>query len=131
MSGYIFEGKYKNKETQIRVKLLLIHFIDENEVHFIYSPHLDLTGYGYNFNEARNSFEIVFHDFIEHTIEKKSLDKVLSGLGWSIKQNQHNFKKIMAPSITSVIGKNKHVSDIFDNYAVNTFHEEIGIPTAV
>ena len=131
MSGYIFEGNYKNKEAQIKVKLLLLHFMDENEVHFIYSPHLDLSGYGYNFIEARNSFEIVFHDFIEHTIEKNSLGQVLSDLGWSIEQNQHILQKIMAPSITSVIGKNKHVSEIFDKYAVNTFHEEVGLPATV
>ena len=48
MAQYIFEGDYKNKSGNVKVKLLLFHFQDENKVHFIYSPHIDLTGYGKN-----------------------------------------------------------------------------------
>ena len=84
MSEYIFKGKLQNTSTLIKVKLLLFHFEDENKVHFIYSPHLDLTGYDNNFEEARKSFEIVFEDFIDYTLKKKTLNKVLTGLGWEL-----------------------------------------------
>ena len=84
MSQYIFEGKYQNKSGSVKVKLLLLHFEDEHKVHFIYSPHLDLTGYDNNFEEARKSFEIVFEDFIDYTLKKKTLNKVLTGLGWEL-----------------------------------------------
>ena len=46
MGQYILKGKYQNKSSIVKVQLLLFHFTDENNVHFIYSPHLDLTGYG-------------------------------------------------------------------------------------
>ncbi len=46
MPPYIFEGKYRDKAATVKVRLLLFHFQDENRTHFIYSPHLDLTGYG-------------------------------------------------------------------------------------
>ena len=59
MSKFIFEGKYQNKTTTLKVRLLLFQFEDEHKVSFIYSPHLDLTGYGSNAEEARKSFEIV------------------------------------------------------------------------
>jgi hypothetical protein len=128
MAQYIFEGKYQNKSANVKVKLLLFHFEDGNKVHFIYSPHLDVTGYGNNFEEARKSFEIVFEDFVDYTLKKKTLGKVLSGLGWKLKGSAQRPKKVIAPSITSVIKNNEYVSEIFDKYPVNTYHQEVGLP---
>jgi len=128
MSKYIFEGGYKNSLGDVKVKLILFHFKDENGIHFVYSPHLDLTGYGKNITEAKKSFEIMFEDFVDYTLKKKTLGKVLSDLGWNIKGNIKKPKKVLAPSITSVIGKNEYVSELFDKYNVNTYHKEVGLP---
>jgi len=130
MAQYIFEGRYKNKKGYVKVKLLLIHFMDENNIHFIYSPHLDLTGYGKNPEEAKKSFKIILEDFIDYTLKKQTLSKVLSGLGWKVKGSAKRPKKMIVPSITTVIEKNKYVSDIFDKYPVNTFHQEVGLPVS-
>ena len=131
MAQYIFEGKYQNKSASVKVKLLLFHFEDENKVHFIYSPHLDLTGYGNTFEESRKSFEIVFEDFVDYTLKKKTLGKVLTGLGWKLKGSAQKLKKVIAPSITSVIKDNEYVSEIFDKYPVNTYHQEVGLPSFI
>jgi hypothetical protein len=131
MSQYIFEGKYQNKTAGVKVKLLLFHFEDENKVHFIYSPHLDLTGYANNLEEARQSFEIVLEDFVDYTLKKKTLGKVLADLGWKIKGSAQKPKKVLAPGITSVIKDNKYVSEIFDKYPVNTYHQEVGFPSFI
>lgn len=128
MAEYIFQGGYKNKVGEVRVNLLLIHFKDENNIHFIYSPHLDLTGYGQNLKDAKKSFKIVFEDFIDYTLKKKTLSKILTKLGWDLKGSLKRPEKLLAPSITSVISQNDYVSDIFDKYPVNTFHQEVGIP---
>lgn len=131
MSHYIFEGKYQNSSSSVKVRLLLFQFKDENNVHFIYSPHLDLSGYGNNTEEARKSFGIVFEDFIDYTLKKKTLSKVLTELGWELKGSAKKPKKILAPSITSVIMDNKYVSEIFDKYPVNTYHQEVGLPSLI
>ncbi len=128
MPPYIFKGKYRDKTATVKVRLLLVHFQDENKVHFVYSPHLDLTGYGNDVTQAKDSFEIVLEDFVDYTIKKKTLAKVLTGLGWELKGSEKRPKKIIAPSITSVINDNKYVSEIFDKYPVNTYHKEIGLP---
>jgi len=128
MPPYIFEGKYRDKTASVKVRLLLFHFQDENRTHFIYSPHLDLTGYGNGLSEAKSSFEIVFEDFVDYTIKKKTLGKVLTDLGWELKGTEKRPKKLIAPSITSVINDNKYVSEILDKYPVNTFHQEVGLP---
>ena len=103
MPPHIFEGKYRDKSAAVKVRLLLVHFQDENKIHFIYSPHLDLTGYGNDLSEAKSSFEIVFGDFVDYTMKKKTIAKVLTGLGWELKGSEKRPKKILAPSITSVI----------------------------
>jgi len=94
MPPYIFEGKYRDKAATVKVRLLLFHFQDENRTHFIYSPHLDLTGYGNGLSEAKSSFEIVFGDFVDYTIKKKTLGKVLTDLGWELKGTEKRPKKI-------------------------------------
>jgi len=128
MSKYIFEGDYSNREDNVKVKLLLVHFQDEQGIHFIYSPHLDVTGYGTTVEDAKESFGIVYEDFIDYTLKKNTMGKVLKNLGWELKGSLKKPKNILAPSITSIISNNDYVSEIFDNYAVNTYHQEVGIP---
>jgi hypothetical protein len=128
MSQYIFKKGIQKDSSLISVRLLLISFKDENKVNFIYSPHLDLTGYGNTLLEAKASFEIVFDDFIDYTIKKKTIGHILAKLGWQLKGSLKKPKKVIAPSITTVISENEYVSDIFDKYTTKTFHEEVGIP---
>jgi hypothetical protein len=128
MSNYIYSADINNPNAKVRVNLLLIHFQDENNVHFIFSPHLDITGYGHTLEEAKESFNIVLDDFISYTINKKTFSKVLTDLGWKIKGTAKRPAKVIAPSITTVIAKNKHVSDIFDKHSANTYHQEVELP---
>lgn len=128
MSNYIYSADINNPDAKVRVNLFLIHFQDENKIHFIFSPHLDLTGYGHTLEEAKESFNIVLDDFISYTINKKTISKVLLDLGWKIKGTTKKPAKIIAPSITTVIANNKHVSDIFDKHAANTYHQEVELP---
>ena len=73
MAEYIFQGGYTNKAGEVMVNLFLIHFKDESNIHFIYSPHLDLTGYGQNLKEAKKSFEIVFEDLDKVILHSKDV----------------------------------------------------------
>jgi len=72
MAEYIFQGGYKNKAGEVKVNLLLIHFKDESNIHFVYSPHLDITGYGKNLKEAKEPFEVVFEDFVDYNFKKEN-----------------------------------------------------------
>lgn len=120
------------RNNSIYAKILLFHFSDDQNVHFIYSPQLDLTGYGYSQEEAKQSFEVVFEDFVDYTMKKGTLGSVLKKLGW--KQQKGSLKKPMksfAPSITTVIANKKYVADIFDKYPLNSYHQEVELPVAV
>jgi len=128
MAEYLFKGELNKQSGNVKVKILLFHFQDENKIHFIYSPHLDLTGYGNNLSDAKKSFEIVLDDFFDYTLKKKTVAKVLTKLGWNVKGSRKKPEKVIAPSITTVIKENDFVSEIFDKYPVHTFHKQVGIP---
>jgi hypothetical protein len=120
------------RKNSINAKILLFHFSDNQKVHFIYSPQLDITGYGYSQEEAKQSFEVVFEDFVDYTIKKGTLGIVLKKLGW--KQQKGSLKKPVksfAPSITTVIANKKYVAEIFDKYPLNSYHQEVELPIAV
>ena len=120
------------KNNGIKAKILLFHFADNQKVHFIYSPQLDITGYGYSQEEAKQSFQVAFEDFIDYTIKKGTLGSVLNKLGW--KQQKGSLKKPLksfVPSITTVIANKKYVADIFDKYPLNSYHQEVELPIAV
>ena len=120
------------KNSGVKVRILLFHFTDEQGVHFIYSPHLDLTGYGYTLKDAKKSFEVVIADFLDYTLKKATLGSLLKKLGWE-KQKGSVKKPLrsLAPSITTVIANNKHIAEIFDKYPLHTYYQEVELPLAV
>ena len=65
------------------IGLSLVEFIEDG-VTIIYSPALDLSGYGYDPDEARTSFDASLKEFFRFTKENGNLYNVLKGLGWSI-----------------------------------------------
>lgn len=120
------------KKSEIKVRILLFHFVDDQGIYFIYSPHLDITGYGYSLAEAKKSFEIVFDDFLDYTMKKATLGSLLQKLGWKqVKGTVKKPMKALAPSITSVISGNKYIADLFDKYPLHTFYKEVEMPLAV
>jgi len=125
-------GVIEIKTSGVKVRILLFHFTDEQGVHFIYSPHLDITGYGYTLKDAKKSFEVVFADFLDYTLKKATLGNLLKKLGW--KQQKGSVKKpvrSLAPSITTVIANNKYIAEIFDKYPLHTYYQEVDLPLAV
>ncbi len=126
-SIYSFEGDYSGNKKVVRANLLLIHFTDENGIHIIYSPHLDLSGYGKTEKEAKESFELVFKEFLDYTIKKKTLGKLLQKLGWKIKGSLKHPRKMIVPELKSVLDNN-YVSEIFDKYETHTYHQPVKIP---
>ena len=75
MDNLNFQGQYKSNTDSIKVNLALFHFTEES-LHFIYSPDLDLTGYGNTKEEAKTSFKVSLDEFLRYTTNKKTLDKL-------------------------------------------------------
>jgi len=122
-----FKGQYANKGSAIKANLLLIYFVDNDGNHIIYSPHLDLSGYGKSEIEAKHSFEDAFEELLDYTIKKKTLGKLLQQLGWEVKGSIKHPRKIVMPKLKNVL-ENQYISEIFDKYETKTFHQPVQLP---
>ena len=110
--GYVFQ-----------VGLSLIEF-NENDVNIVYSPALDISGYGYNSDEAKNSFNIALHEFFQYTNNKKTFDKVLRELGWTIKGSKKK-PKMEAPLNSDLIAKNPLYNEIINSKNYKVYKEDV------
>jgi hypothetical protein len=80
----------------------------EKNIHFVYAPALDLSGYGNNKKEAEASFLVTLKTFLEYTSEKNTLEGELLKFGWkSDKQNT-----FMPPFFDELLHKNPYLSEI-------------------
>lgn len=110
----------------VETGLSLVSFVEDG-VTIIYSPALDLSGSGYDLNEAKASFWEALTEFFRYTVNKKTLLPELKRLGWRVKGGKKG-RKITAPDNSSLLKSNKEFEDIFNNKEFRTFNETVQIP---
>ncbi len=117
-------GNFKNTGgKRVKFNLPVISFTEDN-VHFLYTPALDLAGYGKTEEEALHSFEETIGQFLDYGINKKTLKKELKKLGWLVVK-----KKISkAPSLVDMINNNAYLAEIFEEKQYKKFDASIDIP---
>jgi len=108
---------------KFQVGLSLIEFNEDN-VTIIYSPALDLSGYGNSEEEAKNSFSESLHEFFRYTHNKNTLDKVLLDLGWSIKGTKKN-PKFNPPLDSDLVTSNSLYNDIVNNKSYKVSRQNV------
>lgn len=84
---------------------------EENDIHFQYSPELDLTGYGKSALEAHSSFEQTLNDFISYTLNKDTLFDELERLGWTTNKKK---KRLRAPEEEQLLQDNETYKDLLN-----------------
>lgn len=105
MDKHQIVGSYKNLRGKIHVELLLKGWKDnETNLYFLYSPALDLTGYGETLREAQNSLKYTLDEFIRYTHTKKTIFDELEHLGWYVNRKK---KRVCAPDINDLLKENK------------------------
>jgi hypothetical protein len=120
-----YKGNFNTGDTQFDVQLPVISFIDDN-THIIYCPALDLSGYGNDETEAKESFDIVLEEFLTYTASKKSLWADLKKLGWAVKKS--NQKAATPPSISKLLDTNQEFNRIFNNFPFKKYNTGISLP---
>ena len=127
MDKATFTAEATTRPKRLTFKLLLLRFQDENDIHFVYSPHLDLSGYGYSYQEAQTSFEHMLSEFLDYTSKKGTLALLLKELGWKIKGSLKHPSQIAIPSLWN-LPKQDYLKEIFDKYPISTTHQEVKFP---
>ena len=118
------EAHYNDDKHSVNVKLSLIEF-EEDGFFFVYSPALDLTGYGKTHEEARDSYNVAMEEFIKYTTNKKTIAEVLANLGWNVSKK----KRISAPSLSELLQSRVYLEEIFTEKQFRKTDEEVNIPS--
>lgn len=71
------------KLRQLHLKVSLpISILKEGKYFIAYTPALDVSTSGSNFEEVKRRFDEVIQIFFEELVDKKTLEEVLFSLGW-------------------------------------------------
>jgi hypothetical protein len=62
-----------------------IFYLNEEGIFTAYCPALELSSYGNNVEDAQSAFNEALEIFLEDTLQKGTLEKVLLKLGWTLK----------------------------------------------
>jgi len=108
----------------VDVPLALLSYVEEG-VHVIYSPALDLYGYGNDELEARAGFATTLEEYLSFTAEENSLSADLSRLGWVVNPQSHS---VTMPAWTSLLDKNPYLNDVIMNRPFKKFDQPTRFP---
>lgn len=102
-------AKYSNGRENVEFSVSIFLW-EENSIFYVYSPALDLTGYGLTKEEARESFEIVLEEFIKYTHNKKTIFQELENLGWAVNKRK---KRVISPDFEDLLSENEHFRHLY------------------
>lgn len=119
---------FKNSEAKVKANIVLITF-KEQDNYIVYSPHLEVTGYGKNEEEAMHSFNHCLGVFLDYTVNKKTIHKELISLGWQLKKGSIKKPvKVCAPSMSELIKHNSVLEELLNKQDIRTMQKEVAIP---
>lgn len=72
------------KKMRISVPVFLIQ---EGEYITAYCPHLQISGYGKDIEDAMTSFDQCMEMFLEEALERNTIEEMLTKLGWKPVEN--------------------------------------------
>lgn len=128
MAKVTYGGTFKSSSSQIELQLSLLTFEEDNVIIY-YSPALDLSGYGKNNREAKESFNIALEEFLRYTINKGTLKNVLKNLGWKL-SGKGSAIKYQHPFLDRMLTENKYLSTLEREKEFQRINKTIYLPIA-
>lgn len=117
-------GKKHYGKSTINFDLPLFLF-GEDKIWFACLSSLDLTGYGNNDVEAKESLSITLDEFFRYTLNKNTLLSEMERLGWQIESKK---KPMHAPDISDLINTNDQLKEIINYKEYSTSHYQVTVP---
>lgn len=105
-------NEIRNTPAGMSVKLDVYIFTEDNTV-IAYSPALDLCGYGYNDEDAKESFHIAVTEYLDFGLSHKTLVADLRSHGWKVRSLKQ--RKMSSPSFDTLLRNNDTFRDILEN----------------
>ena len=97
-------------------------------MHVVFSPALDVFGYGNTEKEARGSFNETLEEFLRYTSNKGTLHTELLRLGWKAagRQSRRTFK---APDFSRLLRQNEQLQEIVNHKDFHKYEQRVELPT--
>lgn len=124
MKNLNFSGNFADKGGRVTAVNIGVFQFKEDDNMIVYCPAFDISGYGKNEVDAKQSFEIAIEEFFTYTICKKTLHNELKRLGWDV----HKQKKLKAPDLAWQILKNDYLAEILNDKQFTKFDQEVSVP---
>lgn len=103
------KAQYQSGNKKVNINVTLFSWIEDG-IYFLYSPSLDLTGYGNSKEEAKESFGTTLDEFVKYTENKRTIYDELEKLGWAVNKRK---KKVVAPEFEEMLSENDHFNSIY------------------
>lgn len=125
MDIHSFKAEYQSGGVKCNFNLG-VYIFKEGDVYISYCPALDISGYGKDEKEAKDSFGEVMKQYIMYCVEHGTLAEDLRGHGWKVKDNGNGLFK--SPDTESMLKRNPDFKDLLDNKEYSRYIEDISIP---
>lgn len=102
------KASFNRGDHHVNVELNILSF-EEDGIKYVYSPALDLTGYGNSEDEAMKSFKVMLEEFIHYTENKKTIYKELERLGWTVNVKK---RRVQPPADEQLLEDNEVYRDL-------------------
>ena len=105
------KGQWKEGKNAINIELPVMIF-EEDGTSIAYIPVLDISGYGKDEIEAKQSLETCLSEYFSYTTNKNTLAADLISHGWTrVKKT----KPFIAPAITDILNSNQYLHNIVNS----------------
>jgi hypothetical protein len=105
-----YSANYKGSKYNIDINVD-VYIWEEDNIHFVYAPALDLTGYDKSEKKAKESFTHVLNETIKYMHNKDSIFNELERLGWAVNRKK---KRVSAPNIQELMEDNESFKDLLN-----------------
>lgn len=117
------EGLYNDGRHRIEFSLS-VYTWEQEGVYFVYSPALDIVGYGNNNLEAESSFSITLEEFNKYVTNKGTVFDELEDLGWLVNRKK---KKFTQPDFEDIKNDNEDFMDIIKSGIASEQRRQVAI----
>ncbi len=117
----------KKSSEKIKIRLTLFEFKEDSNF-ILYSPSLDISGYGKTVAAAKKSFDITIQETISYCYKNNTLSALLTSLGWYKGIGANSIYK--SPSLASKINTNEYLQDVLNKHEQVTLKNNVELSIA-
>jgi uncharacterized protein YdiU (UPF0061 family) len=118
-------AKVEGDGYTVEVNMPIIIF-EEDQNTILYCAPLDLSGYGKDEAEAKQSLEVALDEFFKYCIHKNTLRIELKRLGWHLKKSKR--KPMVPPTMEELLKNNSDFSHIFNTVDFRKIATSVAMP---